>query len=182
MTVFDQWISALGRIDLLGALGLSLGFASGLMHRRARILLVSAACATCFGLDYLRLGATTGAALCALSVMQGLASARYGARAQRPAWFGPFFAASAGAVLALTAATWAGWPSAFAGIGALCAIRARLQAEAEAMRLNFVGASLAWAGHNLLVASPFALACDAVTLAGLFIAIARSGRERTATV
>ena len=182
MTVFDQMISLSGQVDILGALGLCLGFLSGAMGKRTRILYASAACATCFGLDYLRLGASTGAAMCALSVMQSLASARFGACPHRPAWFAPFFAASAVAVLALTAATWSGWPSACAGIGALCAIRARFQSEAEAMRLNFIGASLAWAGHNILVASPFALACDLVTLAGLFLALLRGERGRAATV
>lgn len=180
MTVFESTIAVAGQIDVLGALGLCLGFASGAMTGRERILYVSAACATCFGLDYLRLGASTGAAMCALSVLQGLASARFGGAARRPAWFGPFFATSAMAVLVLTVATWSGWPSAFAGIGALCAIRARFQADAMAMRWNFVGASLAWAGHNILVASPFALACDLVTLAGLFLALRRGERRRTA--
>ncbi len=180
MFVFDQMISLAGQIDVLGALGLCLGFLSGVMRTRMRILYASAACATCFGLDYLHLGATTGATMCALSVMQSLASARFGGTPRRPAWFAPFFAASAVAVLALTAATWAGWPSACAGIGALCAIRARFQADADAMRLNFIGASTAWAGHNILVASPFALACDLVTLAGLFLALYRGERRGTA--
>ncbi len=82
-------------------------------------------------------------------------------------------------VLILTAATWSGWPSAFAGIGALCAIRARFQADAEAMRWNFVGASLAWAGHNILVASPFAWPAI-FTLAGLFLALRRGKRRGSA--
>lgn len=179
MTVFDQMIAAFGQINILGALGLCLGFLAGAMARRTSILLVSAACATCFGLDYLRIGASTGAAMCALSITQSLASARFGGRPRRPIWFGPFFAVSAAAVLGLTAATWAGWPSACAGIGALFAIRARFQAAAEAMRLNFLGASLAWAGHNLLVASPFALSCDILTLGGLILAILREDRARS---
>lgn len=178
MTILDQIFAASGQIDILGALGLCLGFLSGAMAKRAAILLISAACATCFGIGYLRIGASTGAAMCALSVAQSLTSARFGGRAQRPAWFAAFFAACAGAVLALTAATWAGWPSAFAGMGALCAIRARFQVDAEAMRLNFIGASAAWAGHNLLVASPFALACDLLTLGGLILATVRSERTR----
>jgi len=53
----------------------------------------------------------------------------------------------------------------------VCAIRARFQSDAGAMRVNFIGASLAWAGHNLVVGSPFALACDLFTLAGPMLAL-----------
>lgn len=178
MTILDQMFAAAGQIDILGAIGLCLGFLSGAMAKRTAILLISAACAACFGIDYWHIGASTGAAMCALSVMQSLTSMRFGGRAKRPAWFAAFFAVNAGAVLALTAATWSGWPSALAGIGALCAIRARFQVDAEAMRLNFIGASTAWAGHNLLVGSPFALTCDCLTLSGLILALLRSERIR----
>lgn len=171
--------SVFAHVDVFAAVGLVLGFVSGAMPDRRSILLGSAACATCFGLHYLHLGATTGAAMCALSVAQSLTAAGYGGRAERPAWFAPFFAASASLVLGLTVVTWAGWPSACAGIGALFALRARLQGEARAMRLHFLGASLAWAGHNLLVGSPFALTCDLLTLTGLVVALARTGRPKS---
>ncbi len=170
--------SVIDHVDVFAATGLILGFISGAMPDRRSILLASAACSACFGLHFLHLGALTGAAMCALSVAQSLAAATFGGQERRPAWFVPFFAASASLVLGLTAATWAGWPSACAGIGALFALRARLQVDARAMRLHFLGASLAWAGHNSLVGSPFALTCDCLTLTGLVIALARSGRPR----
>jgi hypothetical protein len=175
-TISDLLNSVLAHIDLFAALGLVLGFVSGAMPDRRSILLGSAACATCFSLHYLRLGALTGSAMCVLSVAQSLAAAGFGAQERRPVWFAPFFAASASLVLGLTALTWAGWPSACAGIGALFALRARLQVEARSMRLHFLGASLAWAGHNILVGSPFALTCDILTLTGLVVALVRTGR------
>ena len=182
MTVIDTVLAlsgaVLGRLDIFGALGLVLGFVAGVMPHRAAILVASAACAACFGLHYLRLEAATGAAMCVVSALQSLAAARFGGRARRPAWFAPLFAASLCLVLGLTAATWNGWPSACAGIGALLAMRARLQAEAGAMRRNFLGASLAWAGHNLLVGSAFGLTCDLLTLSGLVVAMGRAGRGR----
>ncbi|MDP4022963.1 YgjV family protein [Methylobacterium sp. NEAU 140] len=170
--------AVIGRIDIFGALGLVLGFVSGVMPGRVAILVASAACSTCFGLHFLRLGAGTGAAMCALSVAQSLAAARFGGRDRRPAWFAPFFGGCLCLVLGLTAATWSGWPSACAGTGALLAMRARLQPEAGAMRASFLAASLAWAGHNLLVGSAFGLTCDLLTLSGLLLAM---GRARPAT-
>ena len=177
LSAFNDFVNEVSaHLDTFAALGLVLGFVSGTMLERRAILFTSAACAACFGLHFARLGAMTGAAMCALSIAQSLVSAGFGGSARRPAWFVPFFAASAVLVLGLTAMTWAGWPSACAGLGALFALRGRLQTEAHAMRLNFLGASTAWAGHNLLVGSPFALTCDLLTLTGLMIALARSQR------
>jgi hypothetical protein len=178
LSLFSLFDSLIDHVDVFAATGLILGFISGAMPDRRSILLGSAACSACFGLHFLHLGALTGAAMSALSVAQSLAAAAFGGQERRPTWFMPFFAASASLVLGLTAATWAGWPSACAGIGALFALRARLQRDERTMRLHFLGASLAWAGHNSLVASPFALACDCLTLTGLVIALARSGRPR----
>lgn len=105
MMKIDQMSALFGQYHILGACGLCLGFLSGAMAERSAILLVSAACAACFGVDYWRMGASTGAAMCALSVAQSLTSARFGGAVQRPSWFAAFFTASAGAVLALTAAS-----------------------------------------------------------------------------
>ena len=42
------------------------------------------------------------------------------------------------------------------------------------MRQLFLGASLCWAGHNLLVGSVFGLTCDVLTILGLVIALLRA--------
>ncbi|MCJ2056914.1 YgjV family protein [Methylobacterium sp. J-048] len=74
----------------------------------------------------------------------------------------------------LTITTWNGTPSACAVVGALLATAARLNAAPQTMRLLFLGASLCWAGHNLLVGSVFGLTCDLLTILGLGIALWRA--------
>jgi hypothetical protein len=46
------------------------------------------------------------------------------------------------------------------------------------MRLLFLGASLCWGGHNLLVGSVFGLTCDVLTIFGLVIALLRAVQTR----
>ena len=46
------------------------------------------------------------------------------------------------------------------------------------MRQLFLGASLCWAGHNLLVGSVFGLTCDVLTICGLAIALLRAVQTR----
>ncbi len=170
-----SWSAAAAtHLDLFGSLGLILGFTAGVMPRRTWILAASAACAACFGAHYLTLGALTGTAMCAISVLQSLVSLRCVGAPGRGGWVPPVFAASTLAAACLTMATWNGWPSACAAAGALLATGARLQAAPQAMRQLFLGASLCWAGHNLLVGSVFGLTCDVLTILGLAIALLRA--------
>ncbi|WP_331316650.1 YgjV family protein [Methylobacterium mesophilicum] len=126
--------AAATHLDLFGSLGLILGFTAGVMPRRTWILAASAACAACFGAHYLTLGALTGTAMCAISVLQSLVSLRCVGAPGRSGWVPPVFAASTLAAACLTVATWNGWPSACAATGALLpgpaagAGRARLRA------------------------------------------------------
>jgi hypothetical protein len=168
------WPSILagGGFDLFGSLGLLLGVCAGLMPSRAPILLTSAACSGSFGLHYLGLCSATGVAMCAISVVQSLAAARFGGTTQ-PASLKAVFCLSLLAALVLVVVTWNGWPSLCAGAGTLCATFARLQADAPAMRRLFVCASTCWAGHNLQLGSVFALSCYSLTLAALLTAIWR---------
>lgn len=170
------WNAARSHLDIFGMAGLCLGFAAGIMPRRRWMLLASAACAACFGVHFLNLGALTGTAMCAISVLQNLVSAQAIGPERRAAFVAPLFAATSLVAAWLTLTTWNGWPSACAGLGALLATTARLQADAQVMRRLFLGASLAWAGHNLLVGSVFGLTCDVLTLSGLAIALLRSER------
>lgn len=176
--LYSWYASAAGHLDLFGSLGLSLGFTAGVMPRRDRILLASAACAACFAAHYLILGALTGTAMCAISVIQSLVSLYCVGTPGRSVWVPPLFAASTLAAACLTAATWSGWPSACAALGTLLATSARLHAAPQTMRLLFLGASLCWAGHNLLVGSVFGLTCDVLTIFGLVIALLRAIQAR----
>lgn len=175
------YLSAADHLDLFGSLGLCLGFTAGIMPRRDRILLASAACAAAFGVHYLTLGALTGTAMCAISVMQSLVALTCLGRPGRSVWVPPLFAGSTLAAAGLTAATWNGWPSACAACGTLLATCARLHAAPQPMRLLFLGASLCWAGHNLLVGSAFGLTCDLLTISGLVIALLRALPGRPVT-
>jgi hypothetical protein len=173
--------SAADHLDLFGTLGLGLGFTAGIMPRRDRILLASAACAAAFGVHYLTLGALTGTAMCAISILQSLVALTCLGRPGRSSWVPPLFAASTLAAACLTAATWNGWPSACAALGTLLATGARLHAAPKPMRLLFLLASLCWAGHNLLVGSVFGLTCDLLTIFGLTIALLRALPARAVT-
>jgi hypothetical protein len=182
MLPFDSlaglWAVAPG-LEPFGALGVLAGSLAGLMPRRVLILACSSLCSACFFAHYLRLGSPTGAAMCALSVFQGLAAAvAVGADGRRRPWLGGLLVASSGLCLALTALTWTGWPSAFAGAGALLAAAARYQTDAHAMRSLMLACSLCWAGHNLVVGSVFGLICDSLTLSALAMALWRYGPAR----
>jgi hypothetical protein len=166
--------AASAHLDLFGSLGLILGFTAGVMPRREWILLASSACAACFGAHYVTLGALTGTAMCAISVLQSLVSYRCVGAAGRRSWVPAVFAASTLAGACLTVATWNGWPSACAALGTLLATVARLNTAPQTMRQLFLGASLCWAGHNLLVGSVFGLTCDLLTILGLAIALLRA--------
>jgi hypothetical protein len=52
----------------------ALGVAAGLMPRRNLILLASSLCSALFCIHFLRLGSPTGAAMCAISLVQSLAA------------------------------------------------------------------------------------------------------------
>jgi len=167
-------------VDAFGVVGLGLGFAAGAMPNRTAILIASAACSACFGLHFLHLGASTGAAMCTVSVVQGLVSALcLGTRGR--GLIAPVFALTSLVAVWLTLATWNGWPSGFAAVGAILSTSARLQGEARPMRLLFLAASLCWAGHNLLVGSVFAMTCDLVTMSGLVLALRRARLVRPAS-
>ena len=173
-TVFAWYDLAGTHLDIFGSLGLTLGFLAGLMPRRPWMLAGSAACAACFGAHYLKLGALTGAAMCAVAVVQSLVSLTCLGALSRTGWVHPLFAATTLLAAWLTITTWNGTPSACAAVGTLLATAARLQAAPQTMRLLFLGASLCWAGHNLLVGSVFGLTCDLLTLLGLGIALWRA--------
>jgi hypothetical protein len=136
----EAWLAfaraAAGHLDLFGLLGLAFGFATGLMPQRRLILLSSAACGVCF-------------------TLRG-----------RPAWLDAVFAGTFVLAAILTVATWNGLPSVFAGLAALVATAARLQAAPQTMRLLLIGAALCWASHNILMGSVYGLTCDCLGLLG----------------
>src|SRR3978361_1433103 len=96
------WASISNNIDIFGAAGLTLGFATSVMPSRTKILMTSAACGLCFSAHYLHLGSATGTAMAAISAAQSLVAARYGSTCRRPEWFNITFALSMLIVAVLT--------------------------------------------------------------------------------
>ena len=170
------WLAAQANLDAFGVMGLAFGFATSVMPRRTMILMCSAACGVCFSAHYLHLGSTTGMAMSAISVAQSLLAARFVTSHGRPTWLNAVFAVSMVMVAWLTLMTWNGWPSAFAGTGALFATAARLQASSQAMRLLLVCATLCCAGHNTIVGSVCGLTCDVLAVSGFALTMARRSR------
>src|ERR1700710_906434 len=111
--------AAAANLDLFGLLGLSFGFAAGLMPKRRLILLSSAACSICFSVHFLRLGSPTGMAMNLIGVVHCLLAARFVTERARPSWLDAVFAASFLLAAVLTVATWNGLPSIFAGVATL---------------------------------------------------------------
>ena len=169
--------AAVDPVNLLGALGVACGALWALLTGRAAILACQATGAVAFASHYYLLGSTTGAALCLVAVVQSVASASLG---RRPGLLGAIFAVSALAVLVAAWQSWAGAASAFAATGSACATLGRLQRREQRMRLAFLGCSLAWVGHNLLMRSGFGLVCDALTLAGIGLGLWRHRRRPVA--
>jgi hypothetical protein len=170
------WAAAQANMDAFGAMGLAFGFATSVMPRRLMILMCSAAFGVCFSAHYLHLGSTTGMAVSVIAVAQSLLAARFITSNGRPAWLNPAFAASMLMITGLTLMTWNGWPSAFAGTGALFATAARLQASSQAMRVLLVCATLCCVGHNLIVGSVCGLTCDVLVISGFALTMVRSNR------
>ncbi|MBE7197069.1 MAG: YgjV family protein [Parafilimonas terrae] len=166
----DVWAAlaraAADHLDLFGLPGLAFGFATGLMPQRRLILLSSAACGLCFSVHFLRLGSPTGAAMNLIAVAQSLLAARFVTLHGRPPWLDAVFAGTFVLAVILTVATWTGLPSVFAGLAALVATTARLQASPQTMRLLLIGAALSWASHNILMGSVYGLTCDCLGLLG----------------
>jgi hypothetical protein len=173
------WAATQWNLDAYGALGMAFGLATGLMPRRELILFASAAAGTCFAAHFYVLGSPTGTAMNLISVVQSLVAACLMSARQRPSWIGGFFAATLVAVLAITAWTWTGWPSAFAAAGTALATVARLQHAPQRMRQIFLAASLCWVCHNLVVGSICGLACDLLTVSAFAGTMLRqAARER----
>ena len=154
-------------VELAGACGIAAGCSWPFFAARRSILLVQSAGALAFTLYFALLGATTGAALCAIALAQSLASARIG----EPRLLRLVYGMSVLAIIAASWSTWEGLPSLLAAIGTSLATLGRLQGDPQRMRRIFLAGSLAWMGHNLLLRSPLALTSDVLTLAGILFGL-----------
>ena len=156
-------------LNLLGAAGVAIGCTWPLFKTRTTILTVQAAGSLCFALHYVLLGSLTGAAMCTVSITQGMASARLHSRLLLTL----VYAVTASFVLVATWSTWHGWPSLFAALGSTCGMAGRLQRDPLRMRLAFLCGTFAWMGHNVLMQSAFGLTADLLSLSASCIGLWR---------
>ena len=134
-----------------------------LLRTRRALLLGQAASAAAFVLHYALIGATTGAWVTTLSIVQAILAFPE----HRPRWRALVYLLSAPGLLWATAATWQGAESAFAGAGMALASLGRWGRTAAAVRVPFLLAAGAWAVHDALVLSLPGLGADLLCAATL---------------
>lgn len=157
--------------DIFGLLGLIAGLASTVMPRRTLILIGSALCCFFYAIYFWGMGAYSAVAMDLIALAQCLASIFFISPDERPSWLTAAFLACLTTILVCTAATWAGWTSAFVALGSVFATVARLQKHAQPMRYLYLGSTFCWMGHNLLMAAPLAYLCDFMAVVGFCYSI-----------
>ncbi|MCW2239259.1 YgjV family protein [Azospirillum canadense] len=159
--------------DTVGAVAFALVALWPLLKGRRAMLLGQAVSALAFGVHYLLLRAHTGAAMTALSLVQGLAVLPAG----RSGWRTVVFAATVPAMLTLVGVTWHGWSSLCAAVGLLLSTAGRWHGTALGLRLGFLGSGVAWICHDVITGSPYGLAADVLCMATLVIGAVRESRH-----
>jgi hypothetical protein len=109
-----------------------------------------------FGIHYGLLGAWSGAAMCAMTLVQAVASLPE----KRSRATTVLFWSTVPMIALLTVLTWNGMASAGAAFGMAMATLGRWQKDTFKLRWFFVLCSMGWATHNSIVGSPFGLASD----------------------
>jgi hypothetical protein len=174
--LLDFLLSALAApspATMAGALGVAANCVWPLFGSRRRILAMQVLGSSLFGVHYLLLGAHTGAAMCVIGVLQGVA-----ATTLRRGWArNSVFGATILAGLAITAMTWSGVVSVLAQGGQLLSAIGRMQRGQQAIRLVFLASEAFWTTHNTLVGSSWGLTSDAMAVAMLLVGLWR-GRTR----
>lgn len=164
-----------------GAWGLAGSFLWTFAGTRRRMLLVQLSTGPGYLLHWALLGHGTAAFMTALSMLLALAATLLDGekgsgrvRAARTVYL-----LAAAAVVLLTARTWEGIPSLFAGLGTLLACIGRWQTDGARFRAFLLASSVPWFLHNLAAGSPPALASDLFCLGrGVHIAWQSRARRR----
>ncbi|HSK41427.1 MAG TPA: YgjV family protein [Arenibaculum sp.] len=160
--------------SLFGLAGVAFGASWGLFRTKRSIITIQTGCTFSFLTHYLLLGASSGAAMNVLNLVQLAVafSGRRGPVARTLYW------STLPAVAVLTVLTWSGPASLGAAFGMTMATLARWQTDMLRLRLFFVLCIGGWATHNAIVGSPFGLTTDAIGLStnlwGLYLLV----RER----
>jgi len=150
---------------LSGAAGFLLVAAWPLLKGRRALLVGQAGAALAFLLHYLLIGATTGAAMSGLSIVQTGAAFPD----ERRWWHGALYAATVPALAVLVFMTWAGPASACAAVGLALTTAARWLKHPLMLRLLSVLACIAWAVHDVLTGSALGLLADIACMVNLYL-------------
>jgi hypothetical protein len=148
---------AAGICGVLATAGLA---AWPLFQTRNSMLTVQLGALLMLVLHYTLLGVATAAAVNALGATQIVASLVFGTK-PRLRWIGY---ALAGTMVAASIVTWQGFLSVLSGTGMVVVAIGRVQTSARAMRIVVLAGGPFWLAHDLLIASPVAVA-DALSLA-----------------
>lgn len=144
-----------------------------LFRSRGAMLLVQLFGISALAAHYALAGLETAAAANGLGALQIAASLLLGTRPDLR-WIGYLLAA---VVVCAGAATWQGLPSLLAAAGTIFITIGRVQSNPRAMRLLVLCGGPFWLAHDLLIASPVAVA-DALSLAVGVAAVLRDRPRR----
>jgi hypothetical protein len=142
--------------EIIGLTGVIAGSSWGFLKDRRAILGLQAFATVMFGIHYGLLGAWSGSAMCATTLVQAMASLPE----KRTRATTILFWSTVPMIALLTVLTWNGLASAGAAFGMAMATLGRWQKDTFKLRWFFVLCSLGWATHNSVVGSPFGLASD----------------------
>lgn len=142
--------------ETFGITGVIAGSSWGFLKSRRAILAVQAFATVMFGIHYGLLGAWSGSAMCAVTLVQAMASLPE--RRNRATTI--LFWSTVPMIALSTVLTWNGLASAGAAFGMAMATLGRWQTDTFKLRGFFILCSMGWATHNTIVGSPFGLASD----------------------
>ncbi|MBP2233404.1 hypothetical protein J2847_006742 [Azospirillum agricola] len=172
--MIDQIVLA----DAFGVVGFIIVALWPLARTRRALLFGQGVSAAAFTVHYLLIGAATGAVVTSLSLVQVATAWPAGAR---PWWCHALYASTSPMLVALTWATWVGWPSLLAGLGLGLATAARWQRRGASMRILLLLAAGAWLAHDTLIASAPGVLADLLCAGTLLYGWLRDAPRPTAS-
>ena len=146
--------------DVFGYAGTVLNVVWPLFRRRTAMLAGHVGVNGVFATHYALLGASTGAWMNVLGLIQALLAIPLGTRPG----FRLAYLVTLPCIATTLALSWAGWPSLCAALGMTLVSLGRYQTRPQAFRILLLLAVVPWIAHNLLVTSIPGLVSDAAAL------------------
>lgn len=163
--------------NVLGVIGFGLIAAWPLFRNRRPMLGGQAACAVSYSIHYALIGASTGAAMMLLSIVQIVVAWRD----DRRWWEWGIYASTLPAMAWFMWSTWSGVISVGAAAGLAFSSVGRWQRSPAALRWLFLASGLSWVVHDVMAGSLYGLCGDALGIATLILGAWRdAGRNAEA--